>query len=186
MGTSCDTGGWTRVTRTSSGPPRSSTTATGQTIAAAALPGCFRSRSAAQRPYRPTSLAPAPRSSGQRAYGRSRGPPTGSQRSFGPPGGRWALTGTSQAGFDQPLLHTIYVDKKLAGVNAVQTLSRLNRIHPDKEETMVLDFVNEADEIREAFEPFTTGRYRRRRPIRTSSTTPRQRSASTTSTTTPT
>ena len=59
-----------------------------------------------------------------------------------------------QTGFDQPLLHTMYVDKKLAGVNAVQTLSRLNRVHPDKDETMVLDFVNEADEIQRAFEPY--------------------------------
>jgi len=59
-----------------------------------------------------------------------------------------------QTGFDQPLLHTMYVDKKLGGVNAVQTLSRLNRTHPDKEETMVLDFVNEAEDIQEAFEPY--------------------------------
>jgi type I restriction enzyme, R subunit len=59
-----------------------------------------------------------------------------------------------QTGFDQPLLHTMYVDKKLSGVNAVQTLSRLNRVHPDKEETMVLDFANEADEIIEAFTPY--------------------------------
>jgi type I restriction enzyme R subunit len=59
-----------------------------------------------------------------------------------------------QTGFDQPLLHTMYVDKKLSGVNAVQTLSRLNRVHPDKEETMVLDFANDADEIIEAFKPY--------------------------------
>lgn len=59
-----------------------------------------------------------------------------------------------QTGFDQPLLHTMYVDKKLAGVNAVQALSRLNRVHPDKEETMVLDFTNEADAIKEAFDPY--------------------------------
>jgi type I restriction enzyme R subunit len=59
-----------------------------------------------------------------------------------------------QTGFDQPLLHTMYVDKKLGGVNAVQTLSRLNRTHPEKNETMVLDFANEADAIREAFEPY--------------------------------
>ena len=45
-----------------------------------------------------------------------------------------------QTGFDQPLLHTMYVDKKLGGVNAVQTLSRLNRTHPGKKGTMVLDF----------------------------------------------
>ncbi|MEQ9398183.1 MAG: type I restriction endonuclease [Longimicrobiales bacterium] len=59
-----------------------------------------------------------------------------------------------QTGFDQPLLHTMYVDKKLGGVNAVQTLSRLNRTHPAKDETMVLDFANDADEIRGAFEPY--------------------------------
>jgi type I restriction enzyme R subunit len=59
-----------------------------------------------------------------------------------------------QTGFDQPLLHTMYVDKKLGGVNAVQTLSRLNRTHPEKSGTMVLDFANEADEIRTAFEPY--------------------------------
>ena len=59
-----------------------------------------------------------------------------------------------QTGFDQPLLHTMYVDKKLGGVNAVQTLSRLNRTHPEKQDTMVLDFANEADGIKAAFEPY--------------------------------
>jgi len=59
-----------------------------------------------------------------------------------------------QTGFDQPLLHTMYVDKKLGGVNAVQTLSRLNRIYPGKNETMVLDFANEAEEIQKAFAPY--------------------------------
>ncbi len=60
-----------------------------------------------------------------------------------------------QTGFDQPLLHTMYVDKKLGGVNAVQTLSRLNRtLAPEKTGTLVLDFANEADEIRAAFEPY--------------------------------
>ena len=59
-----------------------------------------------------------------------------------------------QTGFDQPLLHTMYVDKKLGGVNAVQTLSRLNRTHPQKKGTLVLDFANEAEEIRAAFEPW--------------------------------
>jgi type I restriction enzyme R subunit len=59
-----------------------------------------------------------------------------------------------QTGFDQPLLHTMYVDKKLNGIAAVQTLSRLNRIHPDKEDTFVLDFVNDAEEIQEAFRPY--------------------------------
>jgi len=59
-----------------------------------------------------------------------------------------------QTGFDQPLLHTMYVDKRLRGVNAVQTLLRLNRVHPGKDETMVLDFTNEADEIQKAFQPY--------------------------------
>ena len=60
-----------------------------------------------------------------------------------------------QTGFDQPLLHTMYVDKKLGGVAAVQTLSRLNRIYPpDKQETTVIDFANEAEDIRKAFEPY--------------------------------
>jgi type I restriction enzyme R subunit len=59
-----------------------------------------------------------------------------------------------QTGFDQPLLHTMYVDKKLGGVNAVQTLSRLNRTHAGKTGCLVLDFVNEADAIKAAFEPY--------------------------------
>ncbi|HEY6287287.1 MAG TPA: type I restriction endonuclease [Ktedonobacteraceae bacterium] len=59
-----------------------------------------------------------------------------------------------QTGFDQPLLYTMYVDKKLGGVNAVQTLSRLNRTYPGKNETMVLDFANEAGEIQKAFAPY--------------------------------
>ena len=60
-----------------------------------------------------------------------------------------------QTGFDQPLLHTMYVDKKLGGVNAVQTLSRINRtLPPEKTGTMVLDFANEADDIKAAFEPY--------------------------------
>ena len=59
-----------------------------------------------------------------------------------------------QTGFDEPLLHTMYVDKKLSGVAAVQTLSRLNRTHPGKEDTFVLDFANTAEEIKDAFEPF--------------------------------
>ena len=59
-----------------------------------------------------------------------------------------------QTGFDQPQLHTMYVDKKLGGVNAVQTLSRLNRTYPGKNETMVLDFANEAEEIQQAFAPY--------------------------------
>ena len=59
-----------------------------------------------------------------------------------------------QTGFDQPLLYAMYVDKKLGGLNAVQTLSRLNRVHPDKGGTLVLDFANEADDISKAFEPY--------------------------------
>lgn len=59
-----------------------------------------------------------------------------------------------QTGFDQPLLHTMYVDKKLSGVKAVQTLSRLNRIHPGKTDTFVLDFVNNEDEMEESFQPY--------------------------------
>jgi type I restriction enzyme, R subunit len=62
-----------------------------------------------------------------------------------------------QTGFDQPLLHTMYVDRRLAGIQAVQTLSRLNRIHPLKEDTFVLDFVNDRDEIREAFKSYFEG-----------------------------
>jgi type I restriction enzyme R subunit len=59
-----------------------------------------------------------------------------------------------QTGFDQPRLHTMYVDKRLSGVNAVQTLSRLNRIYPGKAETAVLDFENEAEEIQRSFQPY--------------------------------
>ncbi len=59
-----------------------------------------------------------------------------------------------QTGFDQPKLHTMYVDKKLSGVKAVQTLSRLNRIYPGKEDTFILDFVNDPEEIRLSFLPF--------------------------------
>ena len=61
-----------------------------------------------------------------------------------------------QTGFDQPLLHTMYVDKKLKDVQAVQTLSRLNRSAPNKEDTFVLDFFNTIEDIKEAFEPFYT------------------------------
>ena len=62
-----------------------------------------------------------------------------------------------QTGFDQPLLHTMYVNKRLAGIQAVQTLSRLNRTHPLKEDTFVLDFVNDREEIREAFKVYYEG-----------------------------
>jgi type I restriction enzyme R subunit len=59
-----------------------------------------------------------------------------------------------QTGFDQPLLHTMYVDKRLSGVQAVQTLSRLNRTAPGKIDTFVLDFVNDRQEIFESFKPY--------------------------------
>ena len=59
-----------------------------------------------------------------------------------------------QTGFDQPLLHTMYVDKVLTGLNAVQTLSRLNRIWTGKDSTFVLDFRNDAEDITKAFEPY--------------------------------
>ncbi|MDP3997648.1 MAG: type I restriction endonuclease [bacterium] len=61
-----------------------------------------------------------------------------------------------QTGFDQPLLTAMYVDKTLSGVQAVQTLSRLNRTAPDKDEVFVLDFVNDAEDIKEAFDPYYT------------------------------
>jgi len=56
-----------------------------------------------------------------------------------------------QTGYDEPLLHTMYVDKVLSGIKAVQTLSRLNRAHPKKHDVFVLDFMNDADAIQEAF-----------------------------------
>lgn len=59
-----------------------------------------------------------------------------------------------QTGFDQPLLHTMYVDKKLSGVKAVQTLSCLNRTHPGKEDTFVLDFANDRETILASFQPY--------------------------------
>ena len=59
-----------------------------------------------------------------------------------------------QTGFDQPLLHTMYVDKKLTGLQAVQTLSRLNRTCPGKEDTFILDFRNTPEEIYKAFKPY--------------------------------
>ena len=59
-----------------------------------------------------------------------------------------------QTGFDEPLLHTMFVDKKLSGVKAVQTLSRLNRTAKGKNDTFVLDFVNSAEDIRKSFEPY--------------------------------
>lgn len=62
-----------------------------------------------------------------------------------------------QTGFDQPLLHTMYVDKKLSGVKAVQTLSRLNRICAGKTDTFVLDFANTKEDIEKAFQPYYQG-----------------------------
>jgi len=59
-----------------------------------------------------------------------------------------------QTGFDQPLLCGMYVDRRLAGIQAVQTLSRLNRAHPGKDTTYVLDFVNSSDEVLEAFRTY--------------------------------
>ena len=59
-----------------------------------------------------------------------------------------------QTGFDEPLLHTMYVDKGLSDIKAVQTLSRLNRCHPDKKDTFILDFVNDPDIIKMAFDRY--------------------------------
>ena len=59
-----------------------------------------------------------------------------------------------QTGYDEPLLHTMYVDKPLSGIKAVQTLSRLNRAHPQKHDVMVLDFYNDAEVIRKAFQDY--------------------------------
>ncbi|WP_107805883.1 type I restriction endonuclease subunit R [Nodularia spumigena] len=61
-----------------------------------------------------------------------------------------------QTGFDQPLLHTMFVDKRLAGVQSVQTLSRLNRTTTGKQDTFVLDFVNKPEDIYKAFKPYYT------------------------------
>ncbi|RLC25841.1 MAG: type I restriction endonuclease subunit R [Deltaproteobacteria bacterium] len=59
-----------------------------------------------------------------------------------------------QTGYDEPLLHTMYVDKVLSGIKAVQTLSRLNRAHPQKHDTFVLDFYNDSETIQKSFEPY--------------------------------
>jgi type I restriction enzyme R subunit len=59
-----------------------------------------------------------------------------------------------QTGYDEPLLHTMYVDKPLSGIKAVQTLSRLNRAHPKKHDVFVLDFMNDADTIESAFSDY--------------------------------
>jgi type I restriction enzyme R subunit len=79
-------------------------------------------------------------------------------RAFAKPDHRVLLVAEKyQTGFDQPLLHTMYVDKRLAGIHAVQALSRLNRTHPLKKDTFVLDFVNEPDEIQGAFRQYYEG-----------------------------
>jgi type I restriction enzyme R subunit len=72
----------------------------------------------------------------------------------GPEYGVLVVAEKFQTGYDQPLLHTMFVDKVLVGLAAVQTLSRLNRIHPEKTDTFVLDFRNEAEAITEAFRPW--------------------------------
>jgi len=59
-----------------------------------------------------------------------------------------------QTGYDEPLLHTMYVDKTLSGIKAVQTLSRLNRAHPKKHDVFVLDFMNDLEMIKESFSTF--------------------------------
>lgn len=59
-----------------------------------------------------------------------------------------------QTGFDEPFLHTLVIDKKLRDIKAVQTICRVNRIHPDKEDTLVLDFVNNPEDIQEAFQKY--------------------------------
>ena len=61
-----------------------------------------------------------------------------------------------QTGFDQPLLHTMYVDKVLAGIQSIQTLSRLNRCYPGKEDTLVVDFRNNADDLQRDFQQYYT------------------------------
>ena len=82
-------------------------------------------------------------------------PETQTAKTFESPDYRLLIAANKfQTGFDQPLLHTMYVDKKLGGVNAVQTLSRLNRTHGEKSGTMVLDFTNEADAIQASFQPY--------------------------------
>jgi len=64
-----------------------------------------------------------------------------------------------QTGFDQPLLHTMYVDKSLNGITAVQTLSRVNRIHKNKNDNLILDFTNKTEVIQKAFQPYYEATY---------------------------
>ena len=61
-----------------------------------------------------------------------------------------------QTGFDQPLLHTMYVDRSLGGIQCIQTLSRLNRRYPEKEDTMVIDFRNDPENVKKAFQQYYT------------------------------
>jgi type I restriction enzyme, R subunit len=75
-------------------------------------------------------------------------------RFAGPEYGVLIVAEKFQTGYDQPLLHTMFVDKTLVSLAAVQTLSRLNRIHPEKTDTFVLDFRNEAEAITDAFRPW--------------------------------
>ena len=89
----------------------------------------------------------------------------------GPDYGVLVVAEKFQTGYDQPLLHTMFVDKTLTGLAAVQTLSRLNRIHPEKTDTFVLDFRNEAEAITEAFKPWYERDHRGARRTRTCSTT---------------
>ena len=76
-----------------------------------------------------------------------------------------------QTGYDEPLLHTMYVDKALSGIKAVQTLSRLNRAHPQKHDCFVLDFQNNTETITFAFQDYYRTTLLRRKPIPTSCTT---------------
>lgn len=62
-----------------------------------------------------------------------------------------------QTGFDQPLLYAMYIDKKMSNINAVQTLSRANRVYPNKEEPIILDFANDIEEIENAFKDYYVG-----------------------------
>jgi type I restriction enzyme R subunit len=64
-----------------------------------------------------------------------------------------------QTGFDQPLLHTMFVDKLMGGIQCVQTLSRLNRCYPGKEDTLVIDFVNKHEDIYAAFKDYYEATY---------------------------
>lgn len=81
-----------------------------------------------------------------------------------------------QTGYDEPLLHTMYVDKALAGIKAVQTLSRLNRAHPQKHDVFILDFMNDADTIQQAFADYYRTTILAEETIRTSCMISRPRS----------